>query len=741
MASMMERGFDMLRTISENRHRLLMVAAITLLTSACATQSGRTPSGVEAPTTTAAQTRLPPGNSSQIFDTADGTSNATAQASRGFIDKGTGAFVRAPKDNRESWQVETGGDVTLNFEAADLKEMVKVVLGDILKVNFFIDDRVQGRVTLHTNRPVNKEALLPILEAALQANNAALLMEPNGYRVVPVASAARSAMSAKVGRVLASGVGYRIQVVPLRYAAVGKLQQVLDPFIPEGVTLRADEGRNLLILGGSSRALVELIQTIEIFDVDWLRGMSFGLFALESADASSLATELGTILGLQDPDGLHGMLKLLPIKRLNAVLVISRRPEHLDQAALFIRRLDQGADGEGRRLHVYALSHGKAEETARILTQIYATGAVPSFSAITAQHVDAAATGSSPDAPADATAKPPDVTKVNRSADIGAVPIYADTANNALLVLATAEEYASIEAAVRKLDVARRQVLVEATIAEVTLSDNLQYGLQWFIRGTLDDYRGRGGLSSTTSSSLANAVAPGFSYSLTDTAGIVRMLFDSLASESKLKVLSSPQVLVMDNETASIRVGDQIPIVTRSSSSVSDSNAPIINEVQYRDTGVLLRVTPHINAGGMVSLEINQEVSEASSDAFASGNVSILQRTVESSVAVQSGETIVLGGLIRESKTSTVTGVPILSKIPLLGKLFSRTVEGVARTELVITITPRVLNSPKQTREASLELIRHMQNLNSLGTDLMAPYPASEQALKGSSGEAMTEEQ
>lgn len=718
--------------------KLLVTSTLALLLASCSTmpkQEQAAQDATGAPSTSISVTD--DRGDAAVAQAADARSQAV-QTWRGFLDKGTGVFVNPRAGAREAWQAEPGGDVTLTFEAADLKEMVKVVLGDILGVNYLIDDRVRGQVTLYTNRPVKRESLLPILEAALQANGAALLVTAAGYQVVPLANAARSPVSPAVGASLAAGVGYRLQVVPLRFVSAADLQQVIDPFIPEGVTLKADESRNLLILSGTSRSLAQLIQTIEIFDVDWLKGMSFGLFALENADAKSVAKELDGILGLQTEGLLKGMIRLVPIDRLNALLVISRRPEHLEQAALFIRRLDQGAGGDGRRLHVYSLSHGNAEEIAKVLNQIYGESGnvvVKQAAALTETSLapmpavaatEQATTGEGAKSPAPRQRAPRnDSSPVETSS---AIAIYADVANNALLVLATPEEYSAIEAAVRKLDIARRQVLVEATIAEVTLTDNLQYGLQWFMRGTLGDYRSTGTFTSTESSTLSSAVAPGFSYSLTDTAGVVRLLFDALASESKLKVLSSPQVLVMDNETASIRVGDQIPIVTRSSSSVSDPDAPIVNEVQYRDTGVLLRVTPHINAGGMVSLEINQEVSEASSDAFASGNVSILQRTVESSVAVQSGETVVLGGLIRESKTNTVTGIPVLSKIPLLGKLFSRTVDGKTRTELVITITPRVLNSPKQTREASEELIRRMKGLEALETNLLAPYPAANRA-------------
>ena len=283
------------------------------------------------------------------------------------------------------------------------------------------------------------------------------------------------------------------------------------------------------------------------------------------------------------------------------------------------------------------------------------------------------------------------------------IKIIADQDNNAILVLASQEDYRAIEAAIRKLDIAPRQVLIEATIAEVSLSNTLDYGVRWF----LENGNGQIGFNAPVP---ATAAGEGLAFAFFNEASDVKAFFDILATESSVKFLSTPQVMVLDNQTASIRVGDQIPVTTRSSQSTTNPDAPIVTEVQFRDTGTLLTVTPRINKGGQVTLEISQEVSLPGTEPAVGGggNVSIAQRTINSSVIVQNGQTVVLGGLILETTTDGVTGVPGLMKIPVLGKLFSSTSQDVFRTELIITIRPRVVENVREMQQITEELRMRM---------------------------------
>ena len=630
---------------------------------------------------------------------------------------GTGKFVQAARGPERA--VYAGEDgVTLNFEKAQLHEFLSVVFDKILKQNYIVDPSVIGTVTLHTTRPITQAAVLPTVETVLQLNNAAVIYDDGVYRVIPLEAAPHAARSPSVGR-YSSGkdVGYGFQVVPLQFAAATEVEKILTPFLANGSTLRVDAARNVLILGGPRFRLEELLATVRTFDVDWLKGMSFAMFHLEYADAVTMVEELEQIIGAGSESPLAGIVRLLPIERLNAVLVIAHRADHIASVRSLIEKFDLGVEGSGgRRLFVYELENGKAENIANSLQQVFGTGEVEAPASrqggLSADSVFRSASSVSRPVPqpgASSVGQAQAPVAADGSGGIAAeqqgnIKVIADTDNNSILVLASQEDYRSIEAAIRRLDVPPRQVLIEATIAEVSLSDNLNYGVRWFLEKTDWEL----GFNAPVPT---GAGGEGLAFAFFDQDSSVHAFFDLLAANSNVKFLSTPQVMVLDNHTANIRVGDQIPVTTRSSQSTTNPDAPIVTEVQFRDTGTLLTVTPRINAGGQVTLEISQEVSlPGSSPAVGGGgNVSIAQRTINSSVTVQSGQTVVLGGLILENTTEGRSGIPILQDIPLLGKaLFSKTTQDVFRTELLITVKPQVITNSSEMRRATEELRRQM---------------------------------
>ncbi|MCG8099621.1 MAG: type II secretion system secretin GspD, partial [Candidatus Thiodiazotropha taylori] len=489
-------------------------------------------------------------------------------------------------------------------------------------------------------------------------------------------------------------------------------------------------GRNLMILSGSYQKINNLLQTIKMFDVDWLSGMSFGLIPLKFTDAKTLTDELKNILGDGDASPLGNMIKLIPVERLGAVMVISQQPRYIDEARRLIAQFDQGSDkSPDRRLYVHHLKNGKAENIASILQSIFGNEVAATESAGPLSNSDpllrsnvrsptttgidlknsnadreAALTKDQPTLAADdPAAAQSEGTKPGGGAASTAT-IIADPDNNAILVMASPKDYQKIKATITRLDVAPKQVMIEATIAEVQLSDNLSYGVRWFFNGSTGGGRPyQGGLGSPLPDSVGG---DGFALGLFNSLNDLKVFFDILENESSVKFLSAPQIMVIDNQTASFRVGDQIPIVTRSSQSTTDPNAPIVSEVQFRDTGTLLQITPRINEGGMVTLEVSQEVSTPGSAPAigGGGNVAISQRTIESTVVVHDGQTVVLGGLIRENTSSGQAGIPGLMHIPLLGSLFSSTTKDVSRTELIITLTPKVVRNPQEAFDISQEL-------------------------------------
>ena len=693
-----------------------------------------------------------------------------------FIDKKAAAKAQPPT------QTQAGpGEVTLNFEGADIRDVVKVVF-ETLKENYTVDPQVQGEVTVQTSRPLAKEALLPTLETMLRMSNAVLVRDGGIYRIIPAAGAVQK--GSLVPRLGGGKVGYGVRIVPLRYVSAAEMQAIIAPFLPEGGILRADTARNLLILAGTPQELANVQGTIDTFDVNWLKGMSVGMFRLRNVDSQAMATNLNQLLGEGSGTPVAGLLRFVPLSKLNAVLVVTPQAEYLKEVAVWIERLD-GVGGE--RLYVYQVQNSRAEYVAELLNGLFnlggggrggrsgelapglrsgqlsgsgsgasgglssggglgtsgglsggsssglggGTSSLSSGSAASAGGSSALGAGSSGGAlsagggrTGGRAAGTPGggggggVGSGGPSAGMEEVRIVADTENNALLIWATNQNYERIIGTLQKMDVMPRQVLIEATIAEVTLTGRLQYGLQWFFTNGVGsnngkDFTGTGSLDINADNLTINDVLGGrdpgsFSYAITDGGGLVRALLNTLASDSKVKVLSSPQVMVVDNQQAVIRVGTQQPVLGQISSSTSTGN---LQSYEYKDTGVLLEVLPRVNSGGMVNMEVKQEVIDVGNIDVATKQRAFLQRSVTSKVVVKSGQTLVLGGLIRDNRTEAQGGLPILYKIPVLGSLFGNTSEALDRTELIVLITPKVVQNSQEAEQVTEEIKRKMREI------------------------------
>ncbi|MCU7803260.1 MAG: type II secretion system secretin GspD [Candidatus Thiodiazotropha sp. (ex Lucinoma borealis)] len=710
---------------------ILLSMGLTLLLASCAQQPEVNQTATSRVITPYPAERPPvsmPGNSEQEELVL---SQQVEQEPEFFVRQGSGKFLKQSGSSASKSSQPARGDITLNFEGVDLREVVKVIFEEILRENYLIDDKVQGKVTIHTTYPVSTDAVLPILENILQMNGAVMVRNGSHYKVLPAGEMKGIALNPEVGQGKAKmSAGQGVQIVPLRYISAVEMKKILESFTSSTEQIRIDPGRNLMILTGSFQKINNLLQTVEMFDVDWLSGMSFGLIPLKSTDAKTITDELKHIIGGGDSSPLAGMIKLIPVERLNAVMVISQQPKYINETRKLISQFDQGSDkSPDRRLYVYHLKNGKAENIATILQNIFGNEvSTPASSAglsssdpllrsnvrpPTASGIDLKSsnadsqgglTKDQPSAAAAVVSKTSQTSSAPQAASGSTATIIADPDNNAILVMASPRDYQKIKATINRLDISPKQVLIEATIAEVKLSDNLSYGVRWFFNGSTGGGRPYKGALGKLPDGVGGG--DGFSLGLFNDASDLRVFFDILESESSVKFLSAPQIMVIDNQTASFRVGDQIPIVTRASQSTSDPNAPIVSEVQFRDTGTLLQVTPRINEGGMVTLEVSQEVSTpGTSPAIGGGgNVSISQRTIESTVIVHDGQTVVLGGLIREDTTGTKTGIPGLMHIPLLGNLFGSTTKDVNRTELIVTLTPKVVRNPQEAYDISQEL-------------------------------------
>jgi general secretion pathway protein D len=675
-------------------------------------------------------------------DASEAAEGVTPQAP--IVDRGTGMTIG--QRPLTSFETEPDGSITLNFVNTDIREVISAILGDALKVSYVIDPRVQGTVTVRTSQPLPAASAIPVLEDILSMNGAALMQTGDTYKIVPMEGASAG---------FRTEPGYGIHVIPLQFASAAAMGSLLEPYVPPGRVLRTDTGRNVLLFAGTNREARELEELVEIFDVDWMTGMSFAIFPLKSSEAKTVAQELDRVFGQNLESEAAGIVQFVPIERQNAILVITAQPSYLDKAATWIERLDQGQEGVQQRAYVYWVQNGNAKDLAAVLNDVFGgeqqrletpVSLAPGLSPVEISNYPDALSrpaappppplpvppaaplepppgGSGPDA-----ALPMEPPLVSTSAAPGAeegIPldaqararIVADERNNALLIMATPAQYRAVLAAVRQLDVVPLQVLIEATIAEVTLNDQLRYGLQWFF-----NFGNSTITFSQVASGLVNPVFPAFNYIFQS--NDARVVLSALTSVTDVRIISAPHLLVLDNEQARLQVGDQVPIVTQQATSVIDPDAPLVNTVEYRDTGVILEIIPHVNSSGLVILDIIQEVSDVA-ETVTSGidSPTIQQRQVASTVVVQTGETVALGGLIRDRHTEGETGIPVLSEIPVLGNLFKTTTNTDDRTELLILLTPRVVRNANDARALTEELRRRIPSVTILEQRLAPKLP------------------
>lgn len=606
------------------------------------------------------------------------------------------------------------GDITFNFQGVEIGEVVKTILGDILQRNYILDDRVEGLINMQTSQPLQREALIPTLEKLLQVTGAVLIDNGSFYDIVPADDASGGALAVRTK--LTADKGYQLLVVPLRFIAAQEMLKILEPLKPRQGVMEADDRRNLLLLAGTQAELANLRETISVFDVDQLQGMSVGLFRLQSVEAEQLVSELEAVFGTDANGPLAGLVSFLPIERLNAIMVITPQRKYLHDAQTWIRRLDRSEGAQGLGMYVYYVQNGKAESLAELLQQLFDRQQRSEVRNAANRSDNAAAAPAAPDVAAEEgavtdTPAVPAVTDVS-TVNVENVSIIADSENNALLIMASPEDYDKVYKAIQKLDVLPLQVLVEATIVEVSLEDDLQYGLQWFFKNHLGSKRGVGtiGSGSFTSPSSFGELGASASYEVLDSVG-TRALLNLLARDSRINVISSPSLMVLDNRTATIQVGDQVPVRTSETTNTS-SESNVTSTIQFRDTGVMLEVTPRVNAGGMVVLDIAQEVNDVSQTTTSDiDSPTITQRRIDTSVAIQSGETLVLGGLIRESRQNTGEGVPLLRHVPILGLAVGSRGKSVDRTELVVLITPTAVSDREEARKVTQEYQRKLRGL------------------------------
>jgi general secretion pathway protein D len=519
------------------------------------------------------------------------------------------------------------------------------------------------------------------------------------------------------------------------------------------------------VLSGTERELKHLLDTIDTFDIDWMAGMSVGLFTLESADVKTVGQELDKVMGDRANSPLTGIMRVIPMERLNALLVITPQPAYLEEARKWIERLDRGgAAGSGLRFFVYNLQNQRAEKLAPLLTQAFTGRAAAPTAAAAPTLAPGTPPGQITNPPmfqGQSTSPAPAATQVPTPAaalaaaraaaagggtgapgdGVGVVrnlQAVADKDNNTILIVATQSEYAIIEAALKRLDVPARQVLIDVTIAQVALTDDLKYGVEWYFTNGAKQAGGLfragtvpGNLFDVAASAAVagiGPVVPGFSYLLAGLVpGGVTAALTMLGTAGDTKVVANPHVAALDNQKATIKVGDRIPICqeTYVGNTTGSTNNAVTTTSQYVDTGVLLSVTPHINSGGLVQLEVQAEVSIPGATTRQCEAPPINTRSVQSILSVQSGQTMVMGGLINDRKILESNGIPLLSKIPVIGALFGTQTFKDERTELVLFITPRVIENEYDVKGVLDDIRRKMERLEGAFPGTTQPWSKS----------------
>ena len=722
--------------------RLLTAAAILVLLTSCSNTA--TTGSATAPAAGAAAAR-PKVDASAPLSTSTADLAAAIEddspAAEATLFRGTDRQVKLPAVAEPVRFV--GEDVSINFENAPLSEVMHAIMGDILQLDYVVDKPVKGEVTVRTRTPIPRDELFEVLESLLQANGVVMVRGSDG-RYIITSAVEGTKMSPSLSSPYNLAVGYSTIIVPLQYISASNMAEILQPVAEPEAFVRVDNARNLLMLAGTRAQLEGWLQMVATFDVDMLAGMSVGIFPLENSSAEEVNTALSALLASGGPEDEGGswsqLLRVIPVARLNSILVVTPRAHYLDVVQKWIDRLDEAHFSEAdMRLYIYPVQNTTAERLAKLLNSIY-SGSMSQESTSSGSSGFSAGMGrGSGVAPgmsneslgfssgqgniSDSYQPSFDNSGANRGGEIstvtmgaqggnsplGNVRVVADEENNALMIYSTGMQYRIIKTALEQLDVEATQVLIEASILEVTLTDSLRYGLEWTFSNDLPSgYSGTGLLTNAESGGLAARV-PGFSYAITNTVGDIKAVLSALSEDNLLNVISTPSVMVLDNHDAYIHVGDQVPV---KSSTTTTDGGNTVESIEYKDTGVQLNVRPSVNAGGLVTMQIEQSVTDVGTVDSATGQRSFNERTIMSRVAVRSHESVVLGGLIRENATNNESGVPFLHTLPVIGNLFGTTTKEDRRTELLVIITPRALYNEQDLRDVSEEMrrqIRHME--------------------------------
>ncbi len=617
-----------------------------------------------------------------------------------------------------------GEKIALDFQDAELTEVI-TALAEIIGINYIVDPKVKGKVSIHTSGEISKEDVLPILETIFEVNDVTAVKVGNIYKIIPAKDAEKQPLIPRRGKELGDSTSpdrLILQIVPLRYIPSKEIEKILKPFLGRGGDIVEFTDRNILVIVDTISNMKKLMELVDTVDVSIFDTVQVKIYELENADAKDLAKELGDLfkaLGLESQGKKGDLLSFIPIERMNIILAASSLPDVFYKIDEWVKKLD-AVSGAEEQIFIYFVENQKATDLGGIISELYGGGGRRGGE----REKKTKRTERSKKGEKSKSSKKARTSKTTPEILEGEITIVVDEINNAIIMRATPQDYAQVLKTIKLLDTVPKQVLIEVLIAEVTLDENTEFGIEWSLSS---DYASLGGYKGTErvgqdlglgglALDLAKPIAqPGFTYAFASRE--LMAFLKAYARENKVNILSSPHILAADNTEATIEVGKEVPIVTSeyTPTTLQTATESYSRSIEYRDTGILLSVTPRINEKGLVSIELSQEVSDVSEQRIEGINSPvILKRQAETSLVVQDGNTIAIGGLIRDKKDNTMEGIPILSKIPYLGKAFSYTKVVGEKTELLILITPHVIQSFEEADLVTSEFKEKMEGLKKM---------------------------
>ncbi len=628
-----------------------------------------------------------------------------------------------PPVDRPLQAAHGGGGFLVKFNNADIYEVIHT-LGRIAEINYLIDPRVRGVVNVHTKGALRKEAALDLLLSILRINGATAVLEGSVYHIVPVAESKAEPLGFSNPADKEQGQTANqlfLRAFPLQFIPAADMAKVIKPFIAPGGDAIEVPRANIVLVVDTAANMEKHARLVDLFDSDAFRTVGVRLFPLKHMDPDEMAKNIYAIFGALDfsnkgsrPAGVN----FVPISRMNALLVVSASPKTMEDVERWIGELDKQPSSASTMVRLYRVRHGKAKDLMAILEKLYPGKAIlaaketefkPKVAEPAARPTAFPGTGA--ETKHAETIPPPSVSAA--TAGTGkeeGFDIVLDEPMNALILRGTAAQLAAIGETLKSIDVYPKQVLLEVLIGEVQLDDALSLGIDWsFQNGKVSGYDVSGSLA-TSAASIGSGASQGLQYVMLKTDRIMGA-FRALADDGKVSVISSPSVIATNGKKSKIEVADSVPITT--ASIVSNSDPPVTTStVEYKDVGVLLSFTPFINDMGTVTLEIEQEVSEISSTtSTGTNNPSFFKRNIQTTLVASQDRSIVLGGLVKERKTSSRDGIPFLYKIPVIGWVFGARSDAVTRTELLIFITPRVVGSVEEGTMLSREFEERVDEL------------------------------